>query len=1741
MTSATNDTGHGNPPPQSSTLNSILVLYCQNAAATGQKLDKLMQLLCSSLQPDGSIGIPPSLQRSNNRKNSVNEEECTRFPAANHRSSRISDNSNIDLFELLNDENHQDDVVRVEDVILIMGNTGCGKTTVTQILAEDLTRLHAVLSDSGKLFIIDDDNKIGGPSTVSKTLMPELVIQKVNDSSDGGGTAFYDCPGFDDTRGADVDIAANFFMHRVLKKVKRLKILFLVNYSSVKMGNERVDFDLLASHVSRFLRSLRRYRDSFALVVTKTPSYSESGDYLEDDEIISGIVEFLSVYNQTLHDKLQNNGGDSTAERGEITKKIFFVETLLEMRHQRYTKISFSRSPEKCGPLSDSRTVGETRQRLMTLYENELEYTPVDIRDFGYTLKDKTVLNVMNCTGHINAGISKSVAVTLEDFQTWYWNTVHLTLGPLDISNHLQNVTTSVKTLIRLLSGVPSSNSNLSSFSEHFIKFLEQLGYSVPEKFNRFVGQQQSYFEFFSDATNARQSLESPQEWIVPLTRFQRDMSELQEWYHFLASLKQHLGSYTFQGRLKPAIVKRSPLPRSSDPFAWLEFIQNEDIVTVQSGLVPIARKIERRHYAFLDKLLRFYLEPIQISCSANKVTIKGNLVSLNEFLDKSGQIMHDNLAECPHDSIELLEVYASDTVFIDGDIDAEGREMNVLIIAPKWVIIGNRKFNLNGKEGSAHWPTSAENGVTPWYLPGTEGMDGVAGKSGGPGGSLFGIYLDISEEFGGSLTITSNGGKGGTGQDGGHGGNGAEGDDGKEDAASVDKWFTLILVHEYKKSHEGYPGKPGGNGGNGGVGGFGGLPGKVEIASGTQGRSDLIHVIRESGPRGDLGKAGVGGRGGVHGRKLSCTYTWVLLVIKVDTTCSRYYASMHPDADDGNDGIEGISQISLGSPEVPRYFIVEWRHALNYKIYFYSLPNIRTTSFIRFLDQSTEPPQKYHVHTLKQFAEELAALQKLGYPKTGSDNLLVKLYESFILRGEKFARKVANSEDSEKKVVQILLAHAYNSLTRLKGSSLSHQGMVVDVLGYFGLVKIQLNRFRQSSALQMVQETRRDFENKLMEKIEDARQFISAVLRPALDTAQVELQFRLKSLEKQFEFMVNDAEQNLNISRESLKSESGPKFLETLELKQVFGVLKIASKVLFFLGYPDIASGVDVGLSFVETFSRMAQNKNGQGETDWGAEITDKAKHLINLLSGSNETSNSQDFDSGEMVSSSFELTTLQPNEFEGRGLSNNGTSLQDTLLYLVGPTVAYSLYHKFQNDQGKRNKLEQAVHDAEKLLADTLRKQKFLGDSFIPLVQSMLDYAGKVQGHLASRRDDDGTISSWQLGMAKLDIQGRLRSIKLALEGLGAKIQSRIFQGSLNKIQDLITMMIDMYDSIEEYGDTRNLANYMATLHSASLGSVAVTSNNSEVTHLVTTLEKSVQENTLNRQVQQAFHAFKMWVFPFAKLYLAEFWSNPGVQVFQEVGNRSVESTTEMHLRQIDQLQDRLERYKAMTVNSHDTHVIHTNFTSAHKSSRPFYVWRWDRWSSKIMNLLAGKQVHLKADVRHGHQGGRNAVKFKQIEINFKLKDPSDQLLLNEELEHFSVSLTHGGLNYFKFRDEYFVITSSSGNSRNHTIMYHFERDQRTGGRLGTNLLYEKFKKGDFLLSPYTLWTVQISKAFPSQRVTFEKLRKFGEKGVDVELVGTGIYIDERREASLGDLEVERYYEKDDSLREERDFSIK
>lgn len=101
---------------------------------------------------------------------------------------------------------------------------------------------------------------------------------------------------------------------------------------------------------------------------------------------------------------------------------------------------------------------------------------------------------------------------------------------------------------------------------------------------------------------------------------------------------------------------------------------------------------------------------------------------------------------------------------------------------------------------------------------------------------------------------------------------------------------------------------------------------------------------------------------------------------------------------------------------------------------------------------------------------------------------------------------------------------------------------------------------------------------------------------------------------------------------------------------------------------------------------------------------------------------------------------------------------------------------------------------------------------------------------------------------------------------------------------------------------------------------------------------MQLTIHSDFCNSQFKEAVHAFRQWVFPFAKYYLTDLnlLGRPNLDDESDL-NEVAGYNTNLILK----LKKGLDRYKINTLGNQDIHTRKANFTSALRSSDPFYVW--------------------------------------------------------------------------------------------------------------------------------------------------------------------------------------------------------
>ncbi len=153
--------------------------------------------------------------------------------------------------------------------ILILGETGAGKSTLTHLFAGKT--LEAEESEEGDM-VINAPEPVPGVQISHKKISETKIPAKITSAS---GLVVWDCPGFSDLgRDPIQDIANAFYIQRLFETTKELKFVLVVPEHNTKGRGENLL--RVVDHFVRIFKDISEIKDSVSLVVTQAPIAKKS-------------------------------------------------------------------------------------------------------------------------------------------------------------------------------------------------------------------------------------------------------------------------------------------------------------------------------------------------------------------------------------------------------------------------------------------------------------------------------------------------------------------------------------------------------------------------------------------------------------------------------------------------------------------------------------------------------------------------------------------------------------------------------------------------------------------------------------------------------------------------------------------------------------------------------------------------------------------------------------------------------------------------------------------------------------------------------------------------------------------------------------------------------------------------------------------------------------------------------------------------------------------------------------------------------------------------------------------------------------------------------------------------------------------------------------------------------------------------------------------------------------------------
>ncbi|KAJ6633596.1 hypothetical protein Bhyg_15962, partial [Pseudolycoriella hygida] len=1408
--------------------------------------------------------------------------------------SQVVSNTEDNVKEILDFLREGDGMIKSteqRDIIYLLGPTGTGKTTLAHLLTGNPNSLRSVETDEDSDdFVIEQlsDDKIGSVTFQSKTIYPDLLVDENN-------VPFYDCPGFSDTRNMSIEIATTYFTKKAINFADRVKIVFVVNYNSMLKGfSSRRDFADFVKQATEFLKNVKAYRDGIILVASKVPVYA--GQINNDTKMLNKVKNFLTEYRKFLiEDDRGTNASLSKSDQKVLNNKLDLLDIfLLDER------IVLFKRPIKSGVVSDIPGMMRNRDEMLDSINRKINFVEMSDDDFGYTLSDRSKLQITAVTEEINQMITtlfESISEKVID----YYSQKMLPFNNIDnLKIECENVLQTLSKISDGMARVPSTPTYLLAVKQLNIPNIQQ---DVDDIMNHI-----DYIQFFEIVHDEPISMRTA-DWAGALNKCLQFLENEKNWHLFVEKLLDYLSGYDVQkntSNYDVTNIERWGLGDNLD--------ENLDNSYTRSGIFITEENFED----FLKKFMAFELvkdteatkgkidslndilngtiktKPT-CNCDRNKLTIKGNFMKISD-LERYEKICEEK--------VDLIEVFGMSTIFFDTDIR---KHVDLVVIAPKWHVVKSPvQIILDGDDGK-----DEDNIVTSHNL-----LNGKPGRPGQNANNFFGFgkeFVNIDE-----LHITAVGGNGGRGQDGSNGTDGLEiqtppdGSDGKllgRHAKSVhlveDSHIGFLFFNRKHWEYETYESSvhcPSING-IGGSGGLSGSGGTIEL----NGMPGIKILVKD----GELGSPGKHGKCGKSFNKVELFKTktkecifWFFCGKKITWT-SRRLSDATCLQKCQNSTLVNVNGLLKPAPvkrlnsalSIDQYkvFVRENVHTLpiNPKLAF---------NFLRSMEENLKIRQAYDTAA---FIDDFYQIEK-QFHAFKNENNFVFFYQSLL---DRILEYVANPSNEFHANERTILANLYTAgLSKIcQIQSGTEQSLIVDMNSYLDVAIGNIQQLEKIGKQNALNQFKNEYRKHMETRINDNQNIISLDIMPEIEKLNVQIESMFeKSLDKVVKEKYSVADNAVHYSK--MKS----RFEESINLRGVFKVLKVVARVAsFFTGFGSVAGrtidtmsqianvfsdnrkhqnpsdkiSFTVSDEFQDNFSQLERNEQNfkhQKTTSILGVIEDILQataglsfdnFLIPLMSIKRKLTDSKrvDLSSEEIDILETEVQNMVRNKTaELRNNSRKEPKLLRTLEN-VGKKLAIlqidvDLFKKIAANDRKLQEIESITRQSQTKLFELNNFERSLLRSIDPMLKQIQLLLNDIPGNL----NDYKTHEKLPLAAIKWRVQNMLKDLRYHMQQFRGDsfYYKRELLHLFDKLDTTISTLSSIYHQMEIYEDQVKLSSYIANIESADY--TFEDNASTEDLENVNRLNFIIKSNVLLTIFDHALNGFKQTIFPFADFYL-------------------------------------------------------------------------------------------------------------------------------------------------------------------------------------------------------------------------------------------------------------------------------
>ncbi|XP_031630370.1 uncharacterized protein LOC116345275 [Contarinia nasturtii] len=531
------------------------------------------------------------------------------------------------------------------NVTILIGITGHGKSTVARILINDTQLNSSEYVSGGQEYAIKDaSNKISDVSetTESHTTIPEFLYDPENNLS------FYDCPGFDDTRQVEYDLAISYAINRIMRAVNFVKFAFVIEQESVKPTGDRKKFPNFLEYVVSLLPNLDRFENSFMLIANKVQSTTD------DDKEIEKVLKFLRDALPRLP-KYKNYDSRMTS----------IVNALLK-----HNNIAIVRRPSQAGPTMHDENISNERNFIANVIKEKLEFIPAKDLKIGMSLSAEAKVAINEALETIKSQLFANVKEIGSNLETYYFDFENRTIDILTQKKYYHD---------ELYSLGQNRHTHPEKFLSHILQLLPQKNLSdsaIVRNFKENVGD----FMYLLNLAN-KTTEEVPVHLSSMLDTCRTNVDRLYSWYYYLNELRKSLYEYKAIDSSKAFINIKEQFSKTCEVNStdllrlFGHFIGEETAAKISNFTLTLVGRnnlLSILQTLFDDKHEFKYLP-------SNVVKITGNFIRLS-----------DVLRQCNSD-VKFVEINANSKIFLDANLN---RDVNIKLVAPYFEIIGKWKWS---------------------------------------------------------------------------------------------------------------------------------------------------------------------------------------------------------------------------------------------------------------------------------------------------------------------------------------------------------------------------------------------------------------------------------------------------------------------------------------------------------------------------------------------------------------------------------------------------------------------------------------------------------------------------------------------------------------------------------------------------------------------------------------------------------------------------------------------------------------------------------------------------------------------------------------------------------------------------------------------------------------------------------------------------------------------------------------